>query len=98
MNLERRRPRLHSVVASTRSCPESPSRAAEGTSTPPREARVGGPGGCATWFLKGLQGTFDRASQTSRTDAAKTPQVWSEARTSGEADSRAEPPASGAER
>jgi len=28
-------------------CPASPSCAAEGTSTPPREARVGDPGGCA---------------------------------------------------
>src|SRR5262249_40883752 len=66
---------------------------------PHRAKRVGDPGGGAPWVPKGLAGDFRQSeSETSRTDAAKTPQVWSEARTSGEADLRAEPPASGAER
>src|SRR5215470_10949156 len=56
--MERRRPRLRPVVASARWGPESPSSAAEGTSTPPREARVGDPGGCAPWVPKLLAEDF----------------------------------------
>src|SRR5262252_7896119 len=47
-------------VASARSCPESPSRVAKGTSTPPREARIGDPGGCTPWVLARI---FDKATE-----------------------------------
>src|SRR5262252_7471876 len=72
-NRERRRPRLRLVVASARSCPASPSCAAEGTSTPPREARVGDPGGCGPWVPKSLQRIFNKSEVGCTLAFAKRP-------------------------